>query len=90
MLARFRYAVNHVVNGSTSPTKEFDVKVGDNDVTSVNSKIQDDKSSRFPYSRPDFLNLTAEEVQVSADHSIRPILVPRDILKLPWCSGYSE
>ena len=43
-----------------------------------------------PYSRPEFLSLTDEEVQVSADHSLRPILVPRDIAKLPWHSGYAE
>ena len=43
-----------------------------------------------PYSRPEFIGLTDEEVQVSADHSLRPILVPRDLSKLPWNSGYAE
>jgi serine/threonine protein phosphatase PrpC len=33
---------------------------------------------------------TDDEVQVTADHSIRPIIVPRDITKLPWNSGYAE
>ena len=89
MLARLKHAVNNVVAGSQA-IPEFEVKIGDSDVTSVGAKTQDDRAARFPYSRPDFLNLTAEEVQVSADHSIRPILVPRDISKLPWCAGYSE
>ncbi|GBN55230.1 Protein phosphatase 1H [Araneus ventricosus] len=46
---------------------------------------------KFRYTRPSFLQLTSDdEVQVSADHIIRPIIVPRDITKLPWNSGYAE
>lgn len=46
---------------------------------------------KFRYTRPTFLQLTSDdEVQVSADHVIRPIIVPRDITKLPWNSGYAE
>ncbi|KDR09707.1 hypothetical protein L798_15637, partial [Zootermopsis nevadensis] len=46
---------------------------------------------KFPYSRPHFLQFhTDEEILVSADHHIRPIIVPRDISKLPWNSGYAE
>ncbi|XP_069168500.1 protein phosphatase 1H isoform X2 [Procambarus clarkii] len=48
-------------------------------------------SLRFPYTRPHFLQLGSEdEVQVTADHSIRPIICPRDISRLPWKSGYAE
>ncbi|XP_023243977.1 protein phosphatase 1H-like [Centruroides sculpturatus] len=51
----------------------------------------DKQPLKFPYTRPHFLQLTTEdEVQVSADHSIRPIIVPRDMTKLPWNSGYAE
>ncbi|KAK3932594.1 Protein phosphatase 1H [Frankliniella fusca] len=45
---------------------------------------------KFPYARPHFLLFQQDEVQVSADHQIRPIIVPRDISKLPWSSGYAE
>lgn len=46
---------------------------------------------KFRYTRPKFLQLTSDdEVQVSADHAIRPIIVPRDITQLPWNSGYAE
>lgn len=45
---------------------------------------------KFPYARPHFLLFQQDEVQVSADHQIRPIIVPRDISKLPWLSGYAE
>lgn len=46
---------------------------------------------KYRYGRPHFLQLnTDDEVQVTADHSIRPIIVPRDITKLPWNSGYAE
>lgn len=46
---------------------------------------------KFPYTRPHFLNLNVtEEVPLSADHRVRPIIVPRERDALPWCSGYAE
>lgn len=27
---------------------------------------------------------------MSADHKVRPIIVPRDLSRLPWCAGYAE
>ncbi|TRY98841.1 hypothetical protein DNTS_027856 [Danionella cerebrum] len=44
---------------------------------------------RFPYSRPDFLALSPDEVQCSADHGSRPILILKEP-KLPWRTGYAE
>jgi len=44
---------------------------------------------KYEYCRPHFLQLTTQdEVSVSADHVVRPIIVPRD--PLPWDSGYAE
>ncbi len=49
------------------------------------------KKLKYPYSRPEFLLLGSEdEVQVAGDHQVRPIIVPRDMNKLPWNSGYAE
>ena len=46
---------------------------------------------KYAYQRPIFLQLfTEDEIQVTADHSVRPIIVPRDIGILPWFSGYAE
>ena len=46
---------------------------------------------KYAYQRPIFLQLFSEdEIQVTADHSVRPIIVPRDIGILPWFSGYAE
>lgn len=46
---------------------------------------------KYPYQRPAFLNLsTADEIQVTVDHSVRPIIVPRDVNSLPWSAGYAE
>ncbi|OXU18810.1 hypothetical protein TSAR_005680 [Trichomalopsis sarcophagae] len=28
--------------------------------------------------------------RLSADHRVRPIIVPRDLSRLPWCAGYAE
>uniref|UniRef100_A0A672LEF9 Protein phosphatase 1H-like n=1 Tax=Sinocyclocheilus grahami TaxID=75366 RepID=A0A672LEF9_SINGR len=44
---------------------------------------------RFPYSRPDFLALSPDEVECSADHISRPILILKE-MKLPWAAGYAE
>lgn len=46
---------------------------------------------KYRYTRPVFLQLnTDDEILVSADQVIRPIIVPRDISKLSWNSGYAE
>lgn len=53
----------------------------------------DNKSlpNKFTYSRPGFLQLmTQDELRASADHSVRPIIVPRDISIMPWHTGYAE
>lgn len=53
----------------------------------------DNKSlpNKFAYSRPGFLQLlTQDELRASADHSVRPIIVPRDIAIMPWNTGYAE
>lgn len=81
MLNRFKNALFTAVGGldGTQANKEDD---NSND----NRLMQ-----KFPYTRPDFLQFaTEEEMLVSADHSIRPIIVPRDVTKLPWKSGYAE
>ncbi|MGH0183180.1 UNVERIFIED_CONTAM: hypothetical protein FKN15_011679 [Acipenser sinensis] len=45
---------------------------------------------KFPYSRPEFLQLTPEDLQYSADHTKRPILTSGADRKLLWRSGYAE
>lgn len=81
MLNRFKSALFTVVGGldGVQTNKEED--------NSNDSRLP----LKFPYTRPDFLQFaTEEEMLVSADHSIRPIIVPRDVSKLPWKSGYAE
>lgn len=49
------------------------------------------KLVKYEYSRPHFIQLvSADEIVVSADHAVRPIIVPRDLSFLPWESGYAE
>ncbi|KAG7254283.1 hypothetical protein CRUP_028911 [Coryphaenoides rupestris] len=45
---------------------------------------------RFPYMRPEFLALSPDEVECSADHGARPILILRESRRLPWSTGYAE
>ncbi|KAF3856635.1 hypothetical protein F7725_017358 [Dissostichus mawsoni] len=45
---------------------------------------------RFPYGRPDFLDLTPELLQYSTEHASRPVLTLKRDSRLPWRSGYAE
>ncbi|OCT88798.1 protein phosphatase 1H isoform X1 [Xenopus laevis] len=45
---------------------------------------------RFPYTRPDFLGLSHDEIECSADHIARPILILKETQRLPWSTGYAE
>ena len=46
--------------------------------------------AKYTYNRPEFLLLTPEEIAIASDCTMRPIMVPRDLSKLPWYSGYAE
>ncbi|KAM4618393.1 protein phosphatase 1H [Polymixia lowei] len=45
---------------------------------------------RFPYMRPEFLGLSPDEIECSADHIARPILILKETKRLPWATGYAE
>ncbi|KAK4309243.1 hypothetical protein Pmani_003132 [Petrolisthes manimaculis] len=101
MLSRFKTALYNVV-GSFDPGDGATSSLGPG-VTSGHASSSGgirtgllpgsskEKSVRFPYTRPHFLQLGSEdEIQVTADHAIRPIICPRDITRLPWSTGYAE
>ncbi|XP_071514535.1 protein phosphatase 1H [Panulirus ornatus] len=101
MLNRFKTALYNVV-GSFDPgdgtlgglgpgvTSSLPSAAGVVRTGVIGSSLRE-KSLQFPYTRPHFLQLGSEdEIQVTADHTIRPIICPRDISRLPWKSGYAE
>uniref|UniRef100_A0A8C7XJ59 Protein phosphatase, Mg2+/Mn2+ dependent, 1J n=1 Tax=Oryzias sinensis TaxID=183150 RepID=A0A8C7XJ59_9TELE len=45
---------------------------------------------RFPYGRPEFLELTPELLQYSTEHASRPVLTLKRGSRLPWRTGYAE
>lgn len=45
---------------------------------------------KYPYSRPEFLGLSPDEVECSADHASRPIVIVKETKRLPWATGYAE
>ncbi|XP_061815788.1 protein phosphatase 1H-like [Nerophis lumbriciformis] len=45
---------------------------------------------KFPYMRPEFLGLSPDEIECSADHMARPILILKETRRLPWATGYAE
>ncbi|XP_040019078.2 protein phosphatase 1H isoform X3 [Gasterosteus aculeatus] len=45
---------------------------------------------KYPYGRAEFLGLSPDEVECSADHIARPILIPKETKRLPWSTGYAE
>ncbi|KJH48501.1 protein phosphatase 2C [Dictyocaulus viviparus] len=44
----------------------------------------------YPYSRPEFLYFSEDEVLLSADQCVRPVLCPKYPSKMPLCAGYAE
>ncbi|KAL7303436.1 protein phosphatase 1H [Trichogramma pretiosum] len=89
MLGRFKSALMNAV-GASEMGLQYN---SDSDTESVTDLINSNLPIAIetkPYSRPSFLGLTNEETQVSADHRVRPIIVPRDLSRLPWCAGYAE
>ncbi|MPC39216.1 protein phosphatase 1H-like isoform X1 [Portunus trituberculatus] len=100
MLNRFKTALYNVVGsfdqteggalGGLGPGVTSGLSTSSLSTRSLTGSTKD-KGLRFPYTRPHFLQLGSEdEIQVTADHAIRPIICPRDISRLPWNSGYAE
>ncbi|XP_015609580.1 protein phosphatase 1H [Cephus cinctus] len=93
MLNRFKTVLMNAVGASELGTSELGIEYpvtdGDVDIDYINANAALEIET-MPYSRPSFLGLTSEETQVSADHRVRPIIVPRDLSRLPWCAGYAE
>ena len=81
MLNRLKTVMNNAVGNLVSDMDSRDADTSGN---------QQGGAGKYTYNRPPFLQLNPDEVQVSADHGARPIIVPRDITRLPWCSGYAE
>uniref|UniRef100_A0A8C1UH51 Protein phosphatase, Mg2+/Mn2+ dependent, 1H n=1 Tax=Cyprinus carpio TaxID=7962 RepID=A0A8C1UH51_CYPCA len=76
MMTRVRSAVSSIIGGIMASGSSA-------------QEIRPDPPLRFPYSRPDFLALSPDEVECSADHISRPILILKE-MKLPWAAGYAE
>uniref|UniRef100_A0A672P068 Protein phosphatase 1H-like n=1 Tax=Sinocyclocheilus grahami TaxID=75366 RepID=A0A672P068_SINGR len=76
MMTRVRSAVSSIIGGIMASGSSA-------------QETQPDPPLRFPYSRPDFLALSPDEVECSADHISRPILILKE-MKLPWAAGYAE
>ena len=53
-------------------------------------KLNDKLPVKFEYARPVFLEVTQEEEDSSKDHGQRVILMPHDISRMPWLTGYAE
>lgn len=51
---------------------------------------QSSRSSRSTFLSGFLQLLTYDELKASADHNVRPILVPRDLNVMPWFTGYAE
>lgn len=105
MFAKFKGAIVDAISNLETESSEFRATMGlhssnSNSQSSTNDRLQGNLkklpigvpgSVKFAYQRPSFLQLESEdEIQVTADHIIRPIIVPRDIRQLPWNAGYAE
>ncbi|GMT26058.1 hypothetical protein PFISCL1PPCAC_17355 [Pristionchus fissidentatus] len=45
---------------------------------------------RHPYCRPEFLYFTEDDIAISADKSIRPVICPKNADRMPLLVGYAE
>jgi hypothetical protein len=45
---------------------------------------------QHPYCRPEFLYLTEDEISLSADQTIRPVMCPKYPTQMPVYAGYAE
>ncbi|XP_043944225.1 protein phosphatase 1H [Protopterus annectens] len=78
MLTRVKSAVANFMGG---------IMAGSSSSDHVNGS---DLPLKFPYMRPEFLGLSQDEIECSADHIARPILILKETKRLPWCTGYAE
>lgn len=78
---------------SSSSSSSSSTKSSSSSSSSVSNRHNDNRTlpNKFTYNRPTFLQLvTQDELRASADHNVRPIIVPRDISIMPWNTGYAE
>ncbi|KAJ8401398.1 hypothetical protein AAFF_G00386290 [Aldrovandia affinis] len=78
MLTRVKSAVSNFVGGVMAGGSDGD-HFGDCDLP-----------LKLPYTRPEFLGLSRDEIEYSADHIARPILILKETERLPWSTGYAE
>lgn len=95
MLGRFRSALYNAIGTLDAEQQHGQQDPGGGPATATGGSSGQGSSSgravKYAYQRPVFLQLfTEDEVQVTADHLVRPIMVPRDMTVLPWFAGYAE
>ncbi|XP_055790546.1 protein phosphatase 1H-like isoform X2 [Salvelinus fontinalis] len=78
MLTRMKSAVANFMGGMMAGSSNVDHFGGP------------DLPLKYPYTRPEFLGLSPDEIECSADHISRPILILKDTKRLPWATGYAE
>lgn len=87
MLGKFKDAAVNVI--SKNPHRSDDNKRTMSDKRPTpNRKCS--KPEKYVYARPYFLGLDREEVLLSVDFGMRPILSPRKIQDMPIFAGYAE
>ncbi|KHN75580.1 Protein phosphatase 1H [Toxocara canis] len=52
--------------------------------------ISGPEKMRYPYSRPEFLYFSDEDIVLSADQTTRPVICPKDPSRMPVYAGYAE
>uniref|UniRef100_A0A8C8IY22 PPM-type phosphatase domain-containing protein n=1 Tax=Oncorhynchus tshawytscha TaxID=74940 RepID=A0A8C8IY22_ONCTS len=78
MLTRMKSAVANFMGGMMTGSSNVDHFGGS------------DLPLKYPYTRPEFLGLSPDEIECSADHISRPILILKETKRLPWATGYAE
>ncbi|TSK13427.1 Protein phosphatase 1H [Bagarius yarrelli] len=93
MLTRVRSAVSHMIGGIMASGSGGSSSSGGSG-GGANQENENDCVTnlplRFPYCRPEFLELCADELQGSTDHVARPVMKVKESTRLSWSTGYAE
>lgn len=83
MLGKFKDAAINVVSRNSH-------RNGGTEVKNATPNRKCPKPEMYMYARPYFLGLDRDEVMLSIDFGMRPILKPRKIQDMPIFAGYAE
>ncbi|CAD5227341.1 unnamed protein product [Bursaphelenchus xylophilus] len=90
MLSKVRSVISpRQASNSDQPKVGLVVDMADSHLIGGIFPVGPDKEE-YPYSRPEFLHFTEEDVALALDQQVRPVLCPKFPNRMPAVAGYAE